>query len=100
MIDHTECLRCALMDFGQQATVGGVEVPTGIVFNRAPAVADPYMSDTAHDGPSCNVLREDLEAIGQWPLPSDTKLVTEGKTYLILHPDDDRGDVTLLLAET
>lgn len=99
MIDHTECLRCALMDDGQPATIGGVAVPQNILFNRAPAVADPYMSDTAHDGPSCNVLREDLEAMDQWPLPSDTKLVTEGKTYRILHPDDDRGDVTLPLTE-
>lgn len=85
-----------LRAFGQPGSIGGVSVPLGIIFDRAPAEADPYMDDNGHDGPSCGLLRADLETIGQWPLLVK-EIETDGIAYRILRFDDDRGWITLFL---
>lgn len=99
MIDSTEILHLALSDFGQSATIDGDTIASGVLFNRASDQADPYMSDTGHDGPSCNVLRADLETLGQWPLDPGSELETNATLYRIIRSDDDNGDVTLYLRE-
>ena len=43
MIDPLEVLRFVLRDFGQAAAIDGVDLENGVLFNHAPAQADPYL---------------------------------------------------------
>ena len=95
-IDMLDVTRMTLRDFGQSASIGGAEVPSGILFNYAPAAADPYLQDQGHDGPSCCLLQEDLVTINQWPLVA-TDIVTGEHTYRILRCDPDQGEITMFL---
>ena len=96
MIDPLEVLRFALRDFGQAAAIDGGNLENGVLFNHAPAQADPYLDDRGHDGPSCCCLQEDLTAIGQWPL-TVKKITTGSVLYNIVRCDNDNGEVTLFL---
>lgn len=95
-IDFLEVLKMERRDFGQPASISEVAIPGGISFRYAPSQADPYMDDNGHDGPSCGLLRADLETMGQWPLLS-MEIKTDGIAYRILRFDDDQGWITLFL---
>ncbi len=95
-IRATDITKSALRAFGQQAFIDGIAVPNGIVFNHAPAAADPYFDDRGHDGPSCCLLLEDLETMDQWPLQTN-EISTGSVVYRIVRHDDYLGEVTMFL---
>ena len=95
-IDTLEALRMALRDFGQPASIAGDDIGNGILFDHAPAQADPYRDDRGHDGPGCSLLLEDLQAIGQWPLQA-REIVTDGMTYRIVRHSICLGEVRMFL---
>lgn len=96
MIDPTETLKLALLDFGRSATLGGQDIARGVLFNHAQAQPDPYASDSGHDGPTCQCLRADLEALDEWPLFS-TDIEISAVMYRILRHQDIDGEITMYL---
>lgn len=96
MIDITEILKMALLDDGRCATLGGHEIARGVLFNHEEAQPDPYASDPGHDGPTCQCLRADLEALDEWPLFS-TYIEISDVMYRILRHQDIDGEITMYL---
>ncbi len=97
MIEPSECLASALEDFGTTALIDGNEIT--VLFNHAPAQADPYMDDRGHDGPSACALIADLQELALWPLPV-SEITVDEQLYRIVRQDACAGEVTLYLRES
>ncbi len=97
MIEPSECLASALQDFGTTALIDGQDI--AVLFNHAPAQADPYMDDRGHDGPSACALIADLQELELWPLPV-SEITVDEQLYRIVRQDACAGEVTLYLRES
>ena len=100
MIDGSEILELALVDFGTDATVNG-ETLRVIPYLGGETVLSGDMID--HTGPYCTALKTDVDAL-ETPLTTGNSgdiITILSRTFRILSLDnDEQGGVILVLEET